>query len=127
MRNSKGVLLQQPYLDLAQMRWQQKPCQPLSDMLLISFAWSLTNEGHFFWFQVYDCETPDIPASSLAELDAWRREQQITKMPSKIAPAEPDWKAEYEQLEAEANELTAALKELGAKYDELKAGDPSSN
>lgn len=153
MKNSKGQELQQSYLDLALMRREQKPYQAFSDMLLNAFDWSLTNEGRFFWSQVfYECKTPEIPESSLAELEAWRKENGMsnivmTEFDPKInenpyaQSDEPDWKAKYDDLEyeyhklkfdfeiavTEAEESAADLRDLQTKYDELKSGDTSRN
>lgn len=133
IKNSKGEVLSQPYLDLARMRREQNP----NNVFPLGFASGMTREGLSFWNKVYYCNTPEIPAASLAELGEWQKAKGIAE----LQPAEPDWKAMYEDLKAEyerlktdydtaiteANEMSVELRELGAKYDELKYGDPTRN
>lgn len=119
--------------------------------LRYAFDWCETPEGHSWWDEVFKGNPPSIPDTYLAKLEAWGKEKGINKDPmdamldeyfnnlsdEKLAEMEKkinaifsrfktadttDWKAKYEELEKEANELTSTLKELGAKYDEIKYG-----
>lgn len=93
IKNNKGELLPQPYLDLARMRREQNP----NNVFPLGFASGMTREGLSFWNKVYYCNTPEIPAASLAELGEWQKAKGIAE----LQPAEPDWKAMYEEIKAE--------------------------
>lgn len=80
--------LQQPYRALAEMRRdQQKDSKIFSDYkeyfidefntdneLRKAFNWECSCEKHNFWEKVYNGNTPEIPAESLAELKEWQKE-----------------------------------------------------
>lgn len=144
MKNSKGETLPQPYYDLALMRREQQKGSyfvknwqkefEAKQEVNYAFDWLDAPEKEYLWAAVCMGKTPEIPAASLAELEAWRKSREENKQEAMVADElrddttdTTDWKAKYEALEKEANELTAALKELGAKYDELKYGDPDRN
>ena len=76
----------QPYLDLAMMRRDQQGRTDNQELLIASLIWKLTIEGEDLWFEVNEGNSPEIPASSLAELEAWRKAKLI------------DYKTMYEDL-----------------------------
>ena len=57
-----------------------------TQLLINAFDWEETPEKYDWWHEVYIGKTPDIPASSLAELEAWRKAKLI------------DYKTMYEDL-----------------------------
>lgn len=97
IKNSKGEVLSQPYLDLARMR-KEKRKQADTGLLSWDFIWRPTLEGLDWWDIVDRGETPEIPAASLAELEDWRKYKPAIP---KNETAEPDWKAMYEDMKAE--------------------------
>lgn len=97
IKNSKGEVLSQPYLDLARMR-KEKRKQADTGLLAWDFIWRPTLEGNDWWDIVDKGETPEIPAASLAELEDWRKYKPAIP---KNETAEPDWKAMYEDMKAE--------------------------
>ena len=86
MKNRKGQTIPQPYLDLAMMRRDQQGRTDNQELLIASLIWKLTIEGEDLWFEVNEGNSPEIPASSLAELEAWRKAKLI------------DYKTMYEEL-----------------------------
>ena len=86
MKNGKGQTLGQPYLDLAMKRRDQQGRTDNQELLIASLIWKLTIEGEDLWFEVNEGNSPEIPASSLAELEAWRKAKLI------------DYKTMYEDL-----------------------------
>ena len=96
MKNRKGQTLEQPYLDIAMMRREQQEWREgmkvrykkfeETQLLINAFDWEETPEKYDWWHEVYIGKTPDIPASSLAELEAWRKAKLI------------DYKTMYEDL-----------------------------
>ena len=66
-----------------------------TQLLINAFYWEETPEKYDWWHEVYIGKTPDIPASSLAELEAWRKAKATI---SKNGTVEPDYKAMYEEL-----------------------------
>ena len=96
MKNRKGQTIPQPYLDLAMMRREQqevsqyrKDCDShfsRTNELFQGFEWQITPEKGDWWADVNEGNSPEIPASSLAELEAWRKAKLI------------DYKTMYEDL-----------------------------
>ena len=86
MKNRKGQTIPHPYLDLAMMRREQQGRTDNQELLIASLIWKLTIEGEDLWFEVNEGNSPEIPASSLAELEAWRKAKLI------------DYKTMYEDL-----------------------------
>ena len=95
MKTRKGQTLEQPYLDIAMMRREQQEWREgmkvrykkfEETQLLIMYRDWETPEKYDWWHEVYIGKTPDIPASSLAELEAWRKAKLI------------DYKTMYEDL-----------------------------
>ena len=96
MKNRKGQTIPQPYLDLAMMRRDQQKGSEFRNKLDAKFEnngrldyafyWDAYPEDFDWWHEVYIGKTPDIPASSLAELEAWRKAKLI------------DYKTMYEDL-----------------------------
>jgi len=132
MKNNKGELLPQPYLDLARMRREQYKYFQHEKILGSAFFWEDTLEGGEFWVNVDKGETPEIPAASLAELEEWRKANCIpvenensddmcfhecpncndrcycSAQPcSCCTQDEPDYKGLYEHRTAQFNELLA--------------------
>ena len=84
--------LPEPYKSLAEMRREQ--AGNTGDELANSnetFIWAFTLEGGLFWSKLNDGYTPDIPASSLAELEAWKKSKDVksAKPDYKELPSEP--------------------------------------
>ena len=79
MKNSKGETLPQPYYDLALMRREQNKFFSNEKYLASSFSWVDTLEGSKFWAKVSNGNIPEIPAASLAELEAWRKSREENK------------------------------------------------
>ena len=96
MKNRKGQTIPQPYLDIAMMRREQQEGSEFRNKLDAKFEnngrldyafdWYTYPEYFGWWSDVYYGKTPDIPASSLAELEAWRKAKLI------------DYKTMYEDL-----------------------------
>lgn len=140
MKNSKGELLEQPYYDLAMMRREQQEGSEFRikwdadfeniGQLNDAFRWGKTPEKHEWWNSVDDGNTPEIPAASLAELEAWQKEQKaeygklpvpewVKKAPE---PTEPDYKAMYECALTELKNIRALIgaDENESTYDEVE-------
>lgn len=112
--------LPQPYRDLALMRQEQAGNAKHVDADLQcdiiykkakcnSFIWDNSKDGYHFWDAINNGGTPDIPSSSLAELEAWRKAK-IEKAFADVDDIElsmPDYKELYEQRTAQFNELLA--------------------
>lgn len=65
--------LKPPYRQLAEMRRTNE-----SEILLTrAFSWPSTPEGTDFWDKVDDGETPEIPKSTLLELEAWLMKEPV--------------------------------------------------
>lgn len=84
MKNSKGQTLEQPYLDLAMMRREQQEgseYRKVQDFyykktgeVFFAFNWVDTPEKYEFWDEIYYIHlSPTIPASSMKELEEWRK------------------------------------------------------
>ena len=96
MKNRKGQTIPQPYLDLAMMRREQQEVSQYrkdwdshfsrTNELFQGFEWQITPEKGDWWADVNEGNSPEIPASSLAELEAWRKAKLI------------DYKTMYEEL-----------------------------
>lgn len=124
MKNSKGETLEQPYLDLAMMRREQQEGSEYrktwdfdfeeKGFLLYAFDWDKTPEKIDWWYDLFIGNSPDIPSSSLADLEEWRKAKQEANKPetwgkqlydsgqfhdllTKYENAEPDYKAMYEE------------------------------
>src|SRR6056297_3405082 len=69
--NQKNQPLPEPYQSLAQLRLKQSPIDPEnpSYRLISSFAWDKTKEDHDWWSRVHSGDCPEIPESSLKELN----------------------------------------------------------
>ena len=94
--------LTEPYKSLAEMRRGDRK----DDLLACAFEWDDTPEWGAFWGKVRNGFTPEIPAASLAELEAWKNSKEVKDMPD-LQPAEPDYKAMYEQLQSDYNILNS--------------------
>lgn len=84
----KNQDLQQPYRALAEMRREQQINSKIfsdykeyfidgfntDNELRKAFNWKCSCEKHNFWNEVYNGNTPEIPAESLAELKEWNPE-----------------------------------------------------
>lgn len=139
MKNSKGQELQQFYRDLAMMRMEQQKDSDyvkmwhkefeVTQLLKDAFCWDNTPEKGSWWEDVYFDETPEIPASSLAELEAWRKQREESKqsdfwgkaamVADELRP-EPDYKAMYEELEVKYKDLQWTFSELREQKIELE-------
>ena len=80
MKNSKGQTIPQPYLDLAMMRRDQQGRTDNQELLIASLIWKLTIEGEDLWFEVNEGNSPDIPESSLNELEEWRKKKGLSNL-----------------------------------------------
>lgn len=89
MKNSKGETLPQPYYDLALMRREQQKGSYFVKNLQKEFEakqevnhafnWLDAPEKEYLWAAVFMGKTPEIPAASLAELEAWRKSREENK------------------------------------------------
>jgi len=126
MKNNKGELLQQPYLDLARMRRDQSPY----DDAILGFVWNNTPEGYVFWSCVNRGETPAIFEFQLAELEVWRKEKAEPEYKELYDDLKYEYhklKSDYETAVTEAEEYAADLRELRGRYNELKSATPTRN
>ena len=127
MKNRKGQTLEQPYLDIAMMRREQQEWREgmkvrykkfeETQLLINAFDWEETPEKYDWWHEVYIGKTPDIPASSLAELEAWRKAKATI---SKNGTVEPDYKAMYDELAGMYKDLQWTFSELREQKIELE-------
>ena len=127
MKNRKGQTLEQPYLDIAMMRREQQEWREgmkvrykkfeETQLLINAFDWEETPEKYDWWHEVYIGKTPDIPASSLAELEAWRKAKATI---SKNGTVEPDYKAMYDELAGRYKDLQWTFSELREQKIELE-------
>ena len=117
MKNRKGQTIPQPYLDLAMMRRDQQGRTDNQELLIASLIWKLTIEGEDLWFEVNEGNSPAIPASSLAELEAWRKAKATI---SKNGTVEPDYKAMYDELAGRYKDLQWTFSELREQKIELE-------
>ena len=127
MKNRKGQTLEQPYLDIAMMRREQQEWREgmkvrykkfeETQLLINAFYWEETPEKYDWWHEVYIGKTPDIPASSLAELEAWRKAKATI---SKNGTVEPDYKAMYDELAGRYKDLQWTFSELREQKIELE-------
>ena len=127
MKNRKGQTLEQPYLDIAMMRREQQEWREgmkvrykkfeETQLLINAFYWEETPEKYDWWHEVYIGKTPDIPASSLAELEAWRKAKATI---SKNGTVEPDYKAMYDELAGMYKDLQWTFSELREQKIELE-------
>ena len=69
------------------------------------------------WFEVNEGNSPAIPASSLAELEAWRKAKATI---SKNGTVEPDYKAMYDELAGRYKDLQWTFSELREQKIELE-------
>jgi len=75
--------LPSPYRELAEMRREQQKDTHYgttwknrfneTNNLFYAFGWGETPDGFEFWARAYSGNTPEIPASSLAELAEWQK------------------------------------------------------
>ena len=86
-------------------------------MLINAFYWEETPEKYDWWHEVYIGKTPAIPASSLAELEAWRKAKATI---SKNGTVEPDYKAMYDELAGMYKDLQWTFSELREQKIELE-------
>lgn len=99
MKNSKGITLIQPYHDLALMRREQFHGEGDNISKTTCFMWSKTPECYDWWDHVDNGDMPEIPAASLAELEAWRKSREENKQEAMVEDnPEPDYKAMYDEL-----------------------------
>ena len=78
--------LQSPYRELAEMRREQQKDTLYAatwenrfnetNDFFYAFRWGETSDGYEFWAHVYSGHTPEIPESSLKELEDWRRSKE---------------------------------------------------
>lgn len=119
IKNSKGDVLPQPYLDLALMRREQQNGVENYIDCDTCFSWIRTPEDEEFWHDVNNGETPDIPAASLAELEAWRKSREENKQEAMVDDnPEPDYKAMYEDVKGSYEILDKSLHEALEKLQE---------
>lgn len=78
MKNSKGEILPQPYYDLALMRREQQSGTGDEIVYDTCINWRNTPEGYDWWLDANNGNTPAILASSLAELDLWRKSKGVS-------------------------------------------------
>ena len=88
-----------------------------TQLLINAFYWEETPEKYDWWHEVYIGKTPDIPASSLAELEAWRKAKATI---SKNGTVEPDYKAMYDELAGMYKDLQWTFSELREQKIELE-------
>lgn len=70
MKNRLISELPEPYRSLARLREKQYNDKNDDNTLLIfGFPWDKAPEGRVFWYALYSGELPEIPESSLKELD----------------------------------------------------------
>ena len=81
--------LPSPYRELAEMRLEQQKDTLYAatfenrfnetNDFFYAFRWGETSDGYEFWAHVYSGHTPEIPASSLAELAEWQKSKEPTQ------------------------------------------------
>ena len=99
------------------MRRDQQGRTDNQELLIASLIWKLTIEGEDLWFEVNEGNSPDIPESSLNELEEWRKAKATI---SKNGTVEPDYKAMYDELAGRYKDLQWTFSELREQKIELE-------
>mgnify|MGYP001262330385 CR=1 FL=1 len=115
--------LKSPYRELAEMRHEQKPFEEMernfleTNYLYLAFVYDYTKEGYDFWECVNYGKSPDIPKSSLDELDLWlssRNEFLLKGEDTKYEPILDFYIIKYYEDKIEMLIRTSAEKEIDA-------------